>query len=181
MYIKDSTFQTPSGTGQGTSCTNRTTLFLGFYTYSTQLPIRRENFIFRLENCSCKVEKLTSMTAYSPAWLSPLIADLIAQHIHTMTLLSVQFTHGCFRILNLKVSSVTDLSFPNSPWLGRTLHCVGKEAEMLSHPVIELTPIRALMKQWLTLPGRVAEKVLFCWSSSPRSTFHSQGFATSKQ
>ena len=38
---------------------------------------------------------------------------------------------------------------------------------MLSHPVIELTPIRALMKRWLTLPGRVAEKVLFCWSSPP--------------
>lgn len=57
------------------------------------------------------------------------MVDLIAQHIHTMTLLSVQFTHGCFRILNLKVSSVTDLSFPNSPWLGRTLHWFGKETE----------------------------------------------------
>lgn len=53
LYIKDSTFRTPSVTGQGTSCTNGTTLFLVFCTYSTQLPIRGEIFIFRIENCSC--------------------------------------------------------------------------------------------------------------------------------
>lgn len=53
LYIKDSTFRTPSVTGQDTSCTNGTTLFLVFCTYSTQLPIMGEIFIFRIENCSC--------------------------------------------------------------------------------------------------------------------------------
>ena len=54
-----------------------------------------------------KSKKMTHMAADFPAW-----DEFHSKHIHTMSLLSVKFTHGCFRIMNLKFSLDTDHSFP---------------------------------------------------------------------
>ena len=91
---------------------------------------------------------MTHTAVDSLAWLSRLAVDLIALHIYTTTLLSVQFIRGCFRILNLKVSSHTDHSFPIltiartypslswRPWTAFQSP-LPKKSEMLSQSVID--------------------------------------------
>ena len=175
LHIQDINSRTSSAAEQGTSLTNGTTLYsLIYILYSTcQWGEKNNGFSpdFGLIKCSCKVEKVTHTAADSLVWLSALAVDLIAQHINTMTLFSVQFTRGCLGALNLKVSSHTDHSFPiltiarTYPplnWRSWTaFHFpLSKKSEMLSQLVIESTPIRALMKQWLTFPG---------WSWTERS------------
>ena len=120
------------------------------------------------------------------------------QHIHTMTPLSVQLPHECFRTFNLQVSTDTPDSssiliitrtYPSLSWGSWTCFSLlfTKEGSnvVTACDRHEFTPIRALLKQRMKMPEPscldifiILVYVLFPFS---RSTFQSQGLAMSKQ
>ena len=88
-----------------------------------------------LDNCSCKVEKMTRTAADSPAWPSSLklVMNLVAStSTHWIPITLSRDTCHNSDVPQIGWTSWTAFHFP-----------LPKEAEMLSQPVIELTPIRA--------------------------------------
>ena len=133
---------------------------------------------------------MTRMAADSPAWPSSLKLgmNLVAG---TKPVLSVQFTNGCFRTLNLKFSLDTDHSFLRySPYLGRTLHWL-KNLDCFALPFTKegRDVITACVRvytykgsSWISgkhCLGRVAFNVRAC-SLFHVAPFQSQVFAMSK-
>ena len=139
----------------------------------------------RLDNCSCKSKRWLpwwqilqlDLPALSWGWIS---------YRGTMPVLSVQFTHGCFRTLNLKFSLDTDHSFLRySPYLGRTLHCLKKldcfplaftkeSRDVVTACVLVYTYKGFSWSSGWHRPGRVAYNV------RASSLFHVAPFAKSK-
>ena len=109
---------------------------------------------------------MTRMAADSPAWPFGLKlgVDLVAStstvcHFfpyswHTGASVSwIKSSPGILITLSRDTGHNSDV--PSIGWSSWTaFHFpLPKKAEILSRPVIEFTPIKALMKQWLTLPG----------------------------
>ena len=92
-------------------------------------------FTLTLDNCSCKVEKMTRTAADSPAWPSSLklVMNLVAStSTHWIPITLSRDTRHNSDVPQIGWTSWTAFHFP-----------LPKEAEMLSQPVIEFTPIRA--------------------------------------